>query len=756
MASSFDRMAQAARAPLSASSMPSVMDMPGFDGPAPQDAKAPVRKLDPGELAALARMYIGIFDRYKSERLPAELRWLRNLRQYLGIYDADVERQLPPNRSRAYPRLTRTKCLQLLARVMNLMFPGNDKNWELSATPSPEMDPNAVAEAVAQMISQMQDAGMPTPLTQELIDMAVQQLASDQAVEVSKIIESQLDALGSSEPGDRLDWIALNRKVLDSGIKYGIGVLEGPWVKSYQKTGWRLVAPTTSTLPQMSGQPPAPQGFQPVQETVYSPSFEFLPVWDFYPDMTARELPGEGYFVRKVMSANKLKKLRKRPDFQEDQIDELLKNYPNGNYNALSWETELRALGVSINADRNSNVTANRHRYEIIVWRGPIDATMLAKAGLDMDVEDSATADDLFVEMWICGPNVLKLEIDPWRRMGNVNSQVHVYCFDEDDTSPIGQGLPYVMRDSQMAISAATRMALDNASVVCGPNLEVNKALLDVNQDLDSVSAYKIWTRIDDGPTAQFPAVREINIDSHLTELTGLINLFTGFAESETFLGQPGSDMANMPSEPMRTMAGASMVNGNVAMPFKDAVRAFDTFTQSVIHSLLVFNQAFNPDDLPKGDYNVIARGATSLIAKEVRGAALDNLAQTMTPDEQIHIDSRKMVTERLAARDVTDILKPQHQVDIEQAQNAQKQQQQEDLQTQGAESEIAKNKADAYKTATQGQKNAATAQHTQVKAAADLLNIGAVDGVQPGDSSGTQGAGGQQGQTSAAGSAGT
>ena len=34
-----------------------------------------------------------------------------------------------------------------------------------------------------------------------------------------------------------------------------------------------------------------------------------------------------------------------------------------------------------------------------------------------------------------------------------------------------GQGLPYVVRDSQLSICAATRMTLDNASITCGPNM---------------------------------------------------------------------------------------------------------------------------------------------------------------------------------------------------------------------------------------------------------------------------------------------
>lgn len=721
MATAFNRIANTVRHPAvgveaMAASMPDVQDDERDDEPS-----AP-KMLDQATLDEIGRMYAGIFERYKSERNPVELRWLRNLRQYMGLYDPAIETQLPANRSRAYPRMTRTKCIALLSRIMNLMFPGNDKNWEITASPSPEMDPHAVADAVAQLITDMQQADQQPQLTQDLVDTAINRLAVDNAKQLSTLIEDQLAELGSSGGIDTLDWIALNRKVLDSGIKYGVGVLEGPYVREVQVSGWELVAPSTSPL---QGPPELqPQGFRPITRKIYKPQFEVLPCWDFYPDMTSRTLPGEGYFVRKVMSANRLKKLRKRPDFQPNQIDALLRNHPNGNYNALYWETELRALGVAINADRNSNVTANRHRYEVIVWRGPIDATMLARAGVEMD--EAAVADDVYVEMWMCAGTVIKLDIDPWRKMGEQQSQVHCYSFDEDDTSPIGQGLPYVMRDSQMAVCAATRMALDNASVVCGPQIEINKTLLDPNQDLESVEAYKVWARIDDGMTAQWPAVREINIQSHIPDLQALIHMFQDFAESETFVGNStGGELSNMPSEPMRTMAGASMVNGNVALPFKDAVRAFDTFTQSVLNSLVTFNKVFNPDLVPKGDYNTVARGATSLIAKEVRGAAMDMLAQTMQPDERIHVDMRKFTEARFATRDLTDVLRPEHEVEMDQAQQSQQQQQQQDMADRTAEANIGKTNADAYKAATQGQKNSGAAQGTQVKTALDLLEAG-------------------------------
>jgi hypothetical protein len=241
--------------------------------------------------------------------------------------------------------------------------------------------------------------------------------------------------------------------------------------------------------------------------------------------------------------------------------------------------------------------------------------------------------------------NVIKADMNAWRKMGCDVKTVHTFVFDEDDTSPIGNGLPNVVRDSQMSVCAAVRMALDNASVVCGPNIEVNTMLLEPNQDVDSVHAYKTWRRNDDGLTAQFPAVREIQFDSHLNELSKLVEMFMTFADMETFIGPAtGGDLEKQPSEPMRTAAGASMIKGDAALPFKDIIRNFDFFTQSVILSLVYFNRKFNPQVVKEGDYDVIARGATSLIAKEVRGIQTDVLAQTLTPEDRDWIDEEKFI----------------------------------------------------------------------------------------------------------------
>jgi hypothetical protein len=682
---------------------------------------APVTVIKAEDLRALGNKLSSLFTQYVSDRRVAELKWMRNLRQYLGQYDPDIEKDLSVNRSRAYPRITRVKCISVLSRIMNLMFPGNERNWELQASPSPDIAPEEVMKVLQKLMQSKQDAGDQTPITDDDVDAAVMELAQKRAEKLSIQIDDQLQELGGDQS---LDYIALNRRVVQSGIMYGLGVMRGPFVTATQKTKWGIDT--------MSGMP-VPRGV-----TEYKPMFEFLPVWDFYPDMSAKTLRSmDGYFIRLVMSRHQLRKLADRQDFFGEIIKTYLKTTgQRGNYKAQPFEAELRTMGVKINVNEQKAETT---KYEIIVWNGPVSGQFLKMAGVE--VPEDRMADDLEAEVWMIDNNVIKADLNPWRKLGTDVQTIHTFLFDEDDTSPIGNGLPNVMRDSQMSVCAASRMLLDNASVVCGPNLELNTELLRLDQDLTSVHAYKIWYREGLGLDAQQQAVRNVQIDSHMDELLKTIDLFMKFADMETFVGPAtGGDMEKSPSEPMRTAAGASMIRGDAALPFKDIIRNFDSFTQSYITSLVWFNRKFNPKPESAGDYNVIARGATSLIAKEVRGMQLDQLAATMTPEEKLHVDERKMVEQRFAVRDLSGMLVSPAEAGRRKdaaAAEAQKQAQQTE---EMVAAEVRKTLAEAFKNVSQGQKNAAAAEAEQVKSTLDILEKGLTSGTQAGAGTSTSG----------------
>ncbi len=665
------------------------------------EGAAPVRQLNRSVLMALGQRLDQLFTGYAQDRRQTELKYMRNLRQYLGIYDPDILSQLQVGRSRAYPRVTRAKCVSVLSRIMNLMYPGNEKNWSLEASPSADLDPKEVATAVQELVAERKEAGVATPVTEEMLDAAIQRIAVKRAKQLSRLIDDQLQELGGNQS---LDVIALDRKVCQSGIMYGVGVLEGPYVREEQKVGWAAVGDGT---------------YAPQTKTIRKPQYEFTSVWDFYPDMSARSLPGEGYFLRKVMGRSQLRKLADRPDFFGEEIKTCIKNQPDGNYKPREFETELRVMGTK--SDVGDMKRQPQGKYEIIVWKGPVSASQLKELGAE--VPEEHMADDVNAEVWMIGGQIIKADINQWVKLGVDVKTVHCFVFDEDDTSPIGNGLPNVMRDSQMSVAAATRMTLDNASVTCGPQLELNTTQLRTDQDLTAIETYKMGYRDEDGLTAQFPAVRRIEVDAHLPDLQGLITLFMSFADMETFVGPAtGGDSSKAPSEPMRTAAGASMLRGDAALPFKDIIRNFDTYKQSQIQALVLFNKKFNPGLAPEGDYNVIARGATSLIAKEVRGMQLDVLAQSLTDDERDHIDDRAFVEQRFAVRDMESLMIPVEEAMRKRAARAAQNQELTAVQLEQMKAEVRKTLAEAFKNITQGQKNSAAADAQTTNAALAIL----------------------------------
>jgi hypothetical protein len=210
---------------------------PTQDAPVPAPETAPVRVIKAEDLRALGDKLGPLFTQYVSDRRIAELRWMRNLRQYLGQYDPEIEKELGPNRSRAYPRVTRVKCISVLSRIMNLMFPGNERNWTLEASPSPDINPQDVMAVLQSVMTRKQETGDQSPLSDDDVEAAVLELSQKRAEKFMTQIDDQLQELGGDQS---LDHVALNRKVVASGIMYGLGVLRGPFVTATQTTKWGI------------------------------------------------------------------------------------------------------------------------------------------------------------------------------------------------------------------------------------------------------------------------------------------------------------------------------------------------------------------------------------------------------------------------------------------------------------------------------------------------------------------------------------
>jgi hypothetical protein len=119
------------------------------------------------------------------------------------------------------------------------------------------------------------------------------------------------------------------------------------------------------------------------------------------------------------------------------------------------------------------------------------------------------------------------------------------------------------------------------------------------------------------------------------------------------------------------------MFLGAAALPVRDTVRNYDTFTISLISALVAWNKKYAPDASRDGDHNIIARGSTSLIAKEVLAQSLAEFKLSLTPDELPYIKTRALLIERAKANDipVDDLMEDEDKAEQIIQQNAQAQQ---------------------------------------------------------------------------------
>jgi hypothetical protein len=143
--------------------------------------------------------------------------------------------------------------------------------------------------------------------TDEEIEEAIRARVRSAPTRLEREIQDQLRELGGNRT---LDYVALCRKVLMSGIQYGMGILKGPFIDRAEAAA--LEAQREGQLVLESG-------------ACERPRFEFVPIWDYYPDMAAKTFAQmDGQFTRVVMSRHQVIQLKRRPDFIEKQIDEAL------------------------------------------------------------------------------------------------------------------------------------------------------------------------------------------------------------------------------------------------------------------------------------------------------------------------------------------------------------------------------------------------------------------------------------------------
>lgn len=593
---------------------------------------------------------------YEADRRLIELQWLKNLRQYNRQYDPDVWTKIKKkDRSKAYPGDTRIKVDGETAKMMEMMFPAQERNWELDITPVPSIavkdlqdiisdlealeETRAIEEVSAQLAAQAEATGQePQAPTQEQVDQAVKPLESDTIERAVKAFATERKNAMEEEIADQLadpktDYSQMMKRAVRSGTIYGIGIVRSPQV--------RTLDDRTFVLDPETGR------YNAVKKKERRPYPEFVRCWDYYPDLSARIWEDqEGGFERIVVNRFDFEQFGKRDDFDSEAVTKYLKEHPTGNYVPKNYDNDLQVI-----ADDTDTANRNGRRYEVYRWLGFVSGHDLKEAGID--IPEDEVGEVVFTDLWIVDDVVIKAEKASF---GERPTDVyHSYIPSEDEDSGLtGVGLPENVRDSQMSICATNRALMDNMAAVAGPILEVNTELMPLGRKaVGSIHAFMTIEREGEGQSASAPAVRPIFIPSHISEIMAILEMQRKQLDVESNIPAWTMGSPEGLGEAFRTSTNMSQMGGGANMVTKDHVRAFDKLTNGVIGSMLSWNMEFNTNDEIKGDFQARAKGSISLVAKEVQGAALDQLTANMTPEEHAMTDTYGLLEDKFKSRDL-------------------------------------------------------------------------------------------------------
>lgn len=609
-------------------SSPPVGTLPGELPPEPgEDGQFTLDGSGQGVTVALGAMLRKEFDFDEGQRRHQEEEWLKDLRQYKGVYDPDKLAKMHPKRSKAFIRLTRMKVRGTDGRMGDMLFPAGDNNWDLEKPNFDDLDPEKHTLALAQAF---QRRGITDPAAQqafapEQVKEAIAEVAEEARSGMRKEIIDQLNQGG---------YEGVSRDVMHSGHLYGTGILKGPVTGRNYTKKWKLTQVAAGVMQYVM-----------TEEEEKFPFFEMRPVWNIYPDAYGCAI-GETEHVwdRHTLTRGDLKKLAKRNGVKVELVNAHLATYPEGDAKMRWWEVELQALGLRWSEGQPKN------RFELLERWGVLTGKQLREAGLTDKITEEQCEDEFACTCWMLGQEVIRAVLEPLPRATN---PFKFYYYENDESSIWGTSLPFVYRDNQEGFNSAIRVTVDNAAIAGGPQIEVNRDLLDDEDDPEDIFAYRVWVRSGQGAEAMAPAVRVHEIPSYVQQNLELVNLFKSIgdevtnAQSYTY-GEPGKNVAN-------TVGGLSMLMGQSNISLKDQAKQWDDgITVPFMQDMLDWNMKNNKREEIKGDHRVVARGTSALVAKEVRSHSLAAFrASTGNPVDGPFTNRRYLLREEAKALDL-------------------------------------------------------------------------------------------------------
>jgi hypothetical protein len=551
-------------------------------------------------LQGLAAYVMTCWHSARDAKRPVANRLLEAQLARLGKYSNNKLRAIREiGGSEEYARVTSNKCRVAESWLRDVYIGQSEKPWTLKHSPNPELPQDALEEikvAVSQEIAEAFLAfGEPPPpdmiqsRKNELQDAVTQRLREEARIAIERMGRKMEDQL--VEGGWELEW----GRFLNDIVTYPAAHFKGPVFRKRRVVKWVQEGAE----------------WKPVTSDEIRPFFERLDAFRAFPSPNSTD-PQEGYFIEHVtFSRGDLHDLIGVDGFDEDAIRAVLQDYGRGGLtNWLGFhdiDDQERELDGQ---DRDKGPLIDIDGLE---YHGPVRGRDLLDWGLDAK-EIPDPDDDYEACVWLIGSYVIKAQLnyDP--------TQTRPYfkvCWEEIPGSYWGLGLVDALADVQNIVNAAVRALVNNMALASGPQVEINVDRMPPGESISTLVPWKIWQTQDSPYGNPGQAMQFFQPSMNSAELMSVIEKFYQFADDWSLIPRymSGNDRVGGAG---RTASGLSMLLNAANKGLKGIVSTVDANVLSpMLRKLYTFNMLFDEDDSIKGDAEVMARGAISLMQLE-------------------------------------------------------------------------------------------------------------------------------------------
>lgn len=549
-------------------------------------------------LDALAAYVRQCFNEAKSSRDYVDALLLQNLRQRRGEYEPD-ELAMMKESVKTFFNITATKCRAGEAWLSDILTASGDRLWQLDPTPIPSVPEFVKTMVVEQMKKEITKYGMPPEQLMrdrmsELADVAHFELMKQARNGTNKMQRKIDDQLAECK------FIPTLQAFISDLMVYPYAVLKAPVIRRKRMLRW--------------------EGGTPVATDEASLLIERVSPFDYYFAPWATS-PQEGYVVEVMhMSRQSLVDCKGMPNFNDDKLQQALSLYLTGHQELVNTTTAREQLEW-----QTLRTLTQGDTLDVLNFWGAIRGDLLKDWGVSVEDIDATYEADVWVLGGICIRAVLNP--DPMKQR-----PYYVTAYEKVPGSMVGRSVPMLMRPNQQIINSAYRALRRNMGLASGPFAEVDQSRLGGQQAPEEILPASIKVVEPDLSGTGKPAYHFHRIDSHAAELQGTIDAEIKKCDDATGIpayayGNPAVAGAG------RTVGGLAMLMGNAAKGIKQVVVNIEQDVLSpMITAFYNYNMMYDPDPATKVDAQVVARGPTSVLARETQAAKRLEALQVIQP----------------------------------------------------------------------------------------------------------------------------